>query len=179
MPLVGMKSPPRAPATAQALAFGTERTHHVAKSPKNEELVYHTVTQLAADLGITARTLRFYEGKGLITPNRVGTTRVYTARDRARMVLILRGKRVGFSLKEIAEYLDLYDADPTHRAQNERLLKLVKLRIGELEQQRASLDEMLSELYDYKSHAEAALKGASPAPSVKPANTLRNERSRP
>ncbi len=116
-----------------------------------------TVTQLAADLGITARTLRFYENKGLITPSRVGTTRAYTARDRARMVLILRGKRVGFSLKEIAEYLDLYDADPTRRTQNERLLALVERRIASLELQRASLDEMLGELYAYKSHAVTRL----------------------
>jgi DNA-binding transcriptional MerR regulator len=116
-----------------------------------------SVTQLAADLGITPRTLRFYEGKGLIRPDRVGTVRAYTARDRARMVLILRGKRLGFTLKEIADYLALYDADPAHRAQNEKLLRLVFARIVKLEQQRIALDEMLAELYDYKRHAETML----------------------
>jgi hypothetical protein len=73
------------------------------------------------------------------------------------MVLILRGKRLGFSLKEISDYLSLYDADPQHVAQNERLLKLVTLRIGKLEQQRAAVEEMLAELYEYKRHAEAKL----------------------
>lgn len=151
----------------------------MTKVPVIEPPIYHTVTQLAADLGITARTLRFYEGKGLITPDRVGTTRVYTARDRARMVLILRGKRVGFSLKEIADYLDLYDADPTHRAQNERLLKLVKVRIQNLEQQRASLDEMLAELYDYKGHAEAVLAAATADAPGRGSTSSRPDRSRP
>ena len=122
----------------------------------------HTVTQLAAELGITARTLRFYEGKGLITPTRLGMTRVYMARDRARMILILRGKRLGFTLREIAEYLDLYDTDPTQKAQNARLLKVVNLRIGKLEQQRAALEEMLVELHNLKQHAEAVMKDVVP-----------------
>ena len=137
----------------------------------------HTVTQLAAELGVTARTLRFYEGKGLITPSRLGTTRVYMARDRARMILILRGKRLGFSLREIAEYLDLYDTDPTQKAQNARLLKLVNARIGKLDQQRTALDEMLGELQNLKQHAETVLSSAhgpdahaaNPAP-IKPRN---------
>ena len=118
----------------------------------------HTVTQLAAELGITARTLRFYEGKGLISPSRLGNTRVYMARDRARMILILRGKRLGFSLREIAEYLDLYDLDPAHKAQNAKLLKLVSDRISKLEQQRVALDEMLAELNSWKAHAETVLR---------------------
>jgi len=122
----------------------------------------HTVTQLAAELGITARTLRFYEGKGLITPSRLGTTRVYLARDRARMILILRGKRVGFSLREIAEYLDLYDGDPTHKAQNAKLLRMATARISNLEQQKIALDEMLNELRAWKAHAEAVLSDTLP-----------------
>ena len=75
--------------------------------PPRERLF--TVTGLAAELGVTARTLRFYEDRGLISPQRLGPNRVYSPRDRARMILILRGKQLGFSLKEIAEYLDLYD----------------------------------------------------------------------
>ena len=126
-------------------------------APKPPPPQLHTVTQLAAELGITARTLRFYEGKGLITPNRLGTTRVYMARDRARMILILRGKRLGFSLREVAEYLDLYDSDPGHKAQNAKLLRLVNSRIVKLEQQRIALDEMLAELNSWKSHAEQVL----------------------
>jgi DNA-binding transcriptional MerR regulator len=105
-----------------------------------------TVTQLADELGVTARTLRFYEDRGLIAPRRLGTTRVYAPRDRARMVLILRGKHLGFSLREIAEYLDLYDADPTHTEQLRALNAAAAKRIGQLESQRAALDETLAEL---------------------------------
>ncbi|MBV9755883.1 MAG: MerR family transcriptional regulator, partial [Alphaproteobacteria bacterium] len=68
---------------------------------------FYTVTQLSAELGVTPRAIRFYETKGLLAPRRAGTTRVYTHRDRARLILILRGKRLGFSLREIKEYLEL------------------------------------------------------------------------
>ena len=78
---------------------------------------FYTVPELADDLGITPRTIRFYEQKGLLNPQRAGTTRVYTRQDRAKLLLILRGKRLGFSLKEIADYLDLYGADPTQAEQ--------------------------------------------------------------
>lgn len=137
-------------------------------APKAATPQLHTVTQLAAELGITARTLRFYEGKGLITPSRLGTTRVYMARDRARMILILRGKRLGFSLREIAEYLDLYDSDPSRKAQNARLLRLVNHRIHKLEQQKIALDEMLAELNSWKAHAEGIL--SEPAASANATN---------
>ncbi|MBI1736448.1 MAG: MerR family transcriptional regulator, partial [Candidatus Rokubacteria bacterium] len=70
-----------------------------------------TVNEIAGELGVTPRALRFYETKGLILPLRAGTTRVYTRRDRGRLMLILRGKRLGFSLVEIKEYLDLYNTD--------------------------------------------------------------------
>src|ERR1700756_4709300 len=92
----------------------------------------YTVTELARELGVTARAVRFYEDKGLIAPHRVGTTRVFTPRDRARMILILRGKRLGFRLSEIAEYLDLYDTDATHRAQLKMLLEKVCDRLTRL-----------------------------------------------
>jgi DNA-binding transcriptional MerR regulator len=105
-----------------------------------------TVTQLATELGITARTLRFYEDRGLIAPRRIGPNRVYAARDRARMVLILRGKHLGFSLREIAEYLDLYDADPTHTEQLRALAAAASKRIAALDAQRHALDETLGEL---------------------------------
>jgi DNA-binding transcriptional MerR regulator len=82
----------------------------------------YTVTELAKELGMTPRAVRFYEDKGLIVPRRAGTTRVYSGRDRARMILILRGKRLGFSLSTIKEYLDLYDTDITQHAQLRLLL---------------------------------------------------------
>jgi DNA-binding transcriptional MerR regulator len=119
----------------------------------------YTVTELARELGVTARAVRFYEDKGLIAPHRVGTTRVFTPRDRARMILILRGKRLGFRLSEIAEYLDLYDTDATHRAQLKMLLEKVCDRLTRLEQQRIALDEAVAELSDIKAQTEAALRG--------------------
>ena len=117
----------------------------------------YTVTELANELAMTARAVRFYEDKGLITPQRAGTTRVYSARDRARMILILRGKRLGFSLSTIKEYLDLYDADITQHAQIRLLLTSVAKRRDQLVAQRQAIDEALSELADITAQAEAAL----------------------
>jgi DNA-binding transcriptional MerR regulator len=116
-----------------------------------------TVTQLGRDLGITARTIRFYEDKGLIAPQRAGTTRVYTARDRARMILVLRGKNLGFTLREIKDYLDLYDADHTQVEQNKVLLAAVQQRLALLREQRGSLETTIAELEDIERQVQAAL----------------------
>jgi DNA-binding transcriptional MerR regulator len=118
---------------------------------------FYSVTELGNDLGVTARTIRFYEDKGLICPGRAGNNRVYTARDRGRMILILRGKKLGFSLREIKEYLDLYDADPTHAKQLRLLLTAVRSRIAQLEDQRVALDQALGDLREVQAQAEHAL----------------------
>jgi DNA-binding transcriptional MerR regulator len=118
-----------------------------------------SITELAKVLGITPRTIRFYEDRGLVTPRRVGTTRVYSHRDRARMILVLRGKRLGFSLRDIKEYLDLYDVEPTHAEQIQLLQDRVRLRIEQLEDQKHALEETLSELHDIvRQTAEALIK---------------------
>jgi DNA-binding transcriptional MerR regulator len=104
------------------------------------------IQEVADSLGVTARTLRFYEDKGLIEPHRVGNSRIYTKRDTARMQLILRGKRLGFSLKEIQEFLDLYDADPQHLEQMRTLAARCRERMDELRTQREALDLTLDEL---------------------------------
>jgi DNA-binding transcriptional MerR regulator len=122
----------------------------------------YTVTELAKELGMTARAIRFYEDKGLITPQRAGTTRVYSTRDRARMILILRGKRLGFSLSAIKEYLDLYDKDITQHAQLRVLLTGVTKRRDQLLAQRQAIDDALSELADITAQTEAALKQSAP-----------------
>jgi DNA-binding transcriptional MerR regulator len=124
---------------------------------------FHTVTQLARELGVTARTIRFYEDKGLISPQRAGTTRVYTVRDRARMILILRGKRLGFSLREIKEYLDLYDQDHTQEAQVRVLLAAVHKRLDMLHEQRRALEISIDELEDIQRQAQDALQNGPPA----------------
>lgn len=130
-----------------------------AAASRSDHGVLYSVSQLARQLGVTARTIRFYEDKGLIAPSRAGTTRVYTARDRARLMLILRGKRLGFSLREIKEYLDLYDVDPSQFAQVKQLLVAVRKRIARLQEQRAALEQSLAELGDIERQAEAALAG--------------------
>lgn len=117
-----------------------------------------TVNQLAEALGITPRAIRFYESKGLIAPRRVGSMRVFARRDRARLLLILRGIRLGFSLAEVREYLDLYDLDPSQREQTRLLHGKVAARIAALEAQRADLDQALAELRDIAAQAEQALR---------------------
>ena len=106
----------------------------------------YSVSQLAKDLGVTTRTIRFYEDKNLVTPQRAGTTRVFTHRDRARLMLILRGKRLGFSLREIKEFLDLYDADPQHHLQTLKLQTGVRKRVAKLREQRIAIEQSLAEL---------------------------------
>jgi DNA-binding transcriptional MerR regulator len=117
----------------------------------------YSVGELGEALGVSTRTIRFYEDKGLIAPRRVGNNRVYTQRDRARMVLILRGKRLGFSLRDIKDYLDLYDLDPTLAKQVRLLLEAVNSRIQRLEEQRAAVNETLAELREVRSQALAKL----------------------
>lgn len=117
----------------------------------------YSVTELARDLDITPRTIRFYEDQGLISPQRAGATRVYTHRDRARMILILRGKRLGFSIKEIKEFLDLYVVDVTQVEQMQLLLNKVRDRARQLEEQRRALELTLRELKDIEKLTVEAL----------------------
>lgn len=104
------------------------------------------INEVARLLDITPRTLRFYEDKGLITPCRVGSTRVYTRREIARMRLILRGKRLGFTLRDIVEFLDLYDADPQHVEQMRALAQRCRQRIDRLAAQQDAIAETMIEL---------------------------------
>ena len=98
-----------------------------------------------------------YESKGLLTPERVGSTRVFRRRDRARLILILRGKRLGFSLRDISDYLGLYDADRTQRAQVNLLVDMVDERTRLLEQQLADLQTTLGELREIRKLATERL----------------------
>ena len=96
----------------------------------------YSISEMSQQLGLTPRAIRFYESKDLLTPQRVGGTRVYTRGDRARLQIIQRGKRMGFSLTEIKEYLDLRDADPAHHQQLQLLLRLQRNQmLHHLEQQ--------------------------------------------
>jgi DNA-binding transcriptional MerR regulator len=119
------------------------------------------IADLAREFGISTRAIRFYETKGLLTPERVGSTRVFRRRDRARLILILRGKRLGFSLRDISEYLSLYDADRTQRAQVNLLVDMVDQRIEMLQQQLADLQTTIGELGEIKKLATERLAQAS------------------
>ena len=110
----------------------------------NEPL--YSVSQLAKELEITPRTIRFYEDKELIAPQRAGNTRIYTHRDKVRLVLILRGKKMGFSLREIKEFLDLYVVDHSQVEQMKHLLKKVQNRIALLEERQRAIQLSLEEL---------------------------------
>jgi len=126
--------------------------------PEPEMRDLHSIADLAREFGISTRAIRFYETKGLLAPERVGATRVFRKRDRARLILILRGKRLGFSLRDISEYLSLYDADRTQSAQVVKLLDLVDSRIDLLNRQMADLETTLAELAEIRKLARERLK---------------------
>jgi len=113
----------------------------------------HSIQTVASELGISTRSIRFYEDKSLLEPQRVGSMRVYTRREIGRLQLILRGKRLGFSLREIKEFLDLYDVDSLHLNQMIHLRDRVRARIAELDAQKEALEQTLSELIEIERQA--------------------------
>ena len=119
------------------------------------------IADLAREFGISTRAIRFYETKGLLSPERVGSTRVFRRRDRARLILILRGKRLGFSLRDISDYLSLYDADRTQRTQVNLLVEMVDQRMQMLQHQLADLQTTLAELGEIKKLASERLAQAT------------------
>lgn len=121
----------------------------------------YTIGELAVEFGVTTRAIRFYEARGLIGPERAGVNRIYSRRDRARLLLVLRGKNLGFSLEDIGEYLRLYDADPQQEAQTKLLLDKVDLSIAELQSKRADLERTLRELKDMRARCVETLKNIS------------------
>lgn len=119
----------------------------------------YTITDLAREFGLTTRAIRFYEDQGLLSPARAGRNRVYGNRDRVRLKLTLRGKRLGFSLSEIKELLDMYDAARDEKAQLERFLEVLKVRRAILEQQREDIEGALSEIRDFEKQCQDRLEG--------------------
>ena len=106
----------------------------------------YSIRQLCREFGATARALRFYEDKGLLTPARKGQTRVYDARDRARLKLILRGRRIGFTIAEIRDIIKVYKDPPGEVGQLEMLMNKVIEKRDELRQKRRDIEETLAEL---------------------------------
>jgi len=116
-----------------------------------------TIRQMCDHYDVTPRTLRFYESKELLSPIRQGTKRLFTRADRARLQLILRGKRFGFSLEDIRQLLDMYDRNGSNQAQLARTFVLARQRLAQMESQRAELDTAIAELNAQLSEGEAAL----------------------
>ena len=110
---------------------------------------YYSIGEMCDAFGVTARALRFYEDEQLISPERRGTTRLYTDRDRARLTWILRGKSVGFSLNDIRELLDLYDLGDQRRTQMVATLERCRERVAILERQKVDIDATIAELSEF------------------------------
>ncbi len=118
---------------------------HAARAAEDADGPTFSITQLAEEFGITTRAIRFYEDKDLLHPARAGQTRIYSVRDRVRLQLILQGKRVGFTLAEIREILDIYDLRG-HAEQLELTRKKFRTQIEKLKEQREDIDRSLVQL---------------------------------
>ena len=117
----------------------------------------YTISELAQEFGVTTRTIRFYEEKGLITPLREGQKRLYTPADRVRIKLILRGKRIGMTLRECVEVIDMYQPGQNNTEQLHSLITTMKARRQKLLQQKKDIDEMLAGLDEVQGLCESAL----------------------
>lgn len=127
----------------------------------------YTISELAQEFGVTTRTLRHYEDQGLVTPARKGMSRIYSPRDRVRLKLALRGKRLGFSLEEIRELFELHDLALDERKQLEEFAAKLDRRRAQLEQQREDVEVMLNEINFFSTQCRRLLAEAE-APKTSP-----------
>ena len=123
----------------------------------NEAVEIYSIGDLAREFDVTHRTIRFYEDRGLLSPKRIGSRRVYSKRDQVRLKLILRGKRLGFSLAEVREMLELYDSAPDERPQLEKFTAALAARREQLERQREEIDEVLGEIRAFERQSKKLL----------------------
>lgn len=121
----------------------------------------YSISDLAKEFGVTTRTIRFYEEKGLISPERAGQKRIYSPADRVRIKLILRGKRIGMTLEESREIIEMYDPQNNNSQQLRALLQKVAKRRAILEQQKKDIEETLAGLDEIRSLCESSLANQS------------------
>jgi DNA-binding transcriptional MerR regulator len=135
-------------ATGNHIQPAADGTLHAASDGRTREADSDNfrIGELASEFDVTLRTLRFYEDKGLLNPRRMGVTRLYSRRDRARLKLILLGKRVGFSLEEVKKMIELYDPYGKNQTQLRVALEKGKAQLGRLQAQRIEIDTAISEL---------------------------------
>lgn len=134
-----------------------EKIHTEASEDVDLKGVTYTISELAKEFDVTPRAIRFYEDQGLISPSRKGRRRVYRERDRVRLKLVLRGKRLGFALSEVKEMFDLYDTAPGETAQLKFLLGKIQERREMLEQQRQDIEAVLHEMESVEKRALSVL----------------------
>ncbi|MEZ5805608.1 MAG: MerR family DNA-binding transcriptional regulator [Rhizobiaceae bacterium] len=127
---------------------GVEPTAHneLVSENADDRDAFFRIGDLARQFGVSLRTLRFYEDKGLLNPKRDGVTRLYTRRDKTRLQLILLGRRVGFSLRDVKQMIDLYDPSGTNARQLRLTLEKSEKQLTRLHKQRQSVDEAIEEL---------------------------------
>jgi DNA-binding transcriptional MerR regulator len=125
---------------------------------EEQERSEFSISELAREFDVTPRAIRFYEDQGLISPRRAGQRRIYTARDRTRLKLTLRGKRLGLSLSEIRELIDMYEPGQDERPQLERFLAVLESHRASLLQQRADIEAQLSEIQTFEKRVRKQLK---------------------
>lgn len=123
-----------------------------------KERVEFSIGELAREFDVTPRAIRFYEDQGLLAPRRDGQRRIYTARDRTRLKLTLRGKRLGLTLSEIRDLIDMYEPGRDERAQLERFLAVLQRHKSALEQQREDIDAQLTEIAAFEKKVRKQLR---------------------
>ena len=119
----------------------------------------YSIRDLSQEFAVTTRTLRYYEEKGLLSPIRVGQSRLYTSADRARLILILRGKTLGLSLEQSADLISMYDPESTNKKQLEALIDNIQVRRCQLEAQKKELERMIVDLQDWEQRSRLAMQG--------------------
>lgn len=145
---------------------GNQNAADMNRLPGEADDDFARIGEMAKTFGVTLRTLRFYEDKGLLHPKREGSTRLYTRRDRARLKLILLGRKIGFSLRDVKQMIDLYDPTGSNTRQLKLTLDKSEKQLARLQKQRAAIDEAVAELEAMMNEVRGMLAGQPSKSSV-------------